>query len=252
MAPVTIDKSALASGLCDWPRRLERERELLEETLAGAPSRRVVDLGCGEGHHARFLAQRGYEVVGIDASEPTLDRAQAESIPGGVQFILTDLGAVERSVHGQFGAALCLGNTLAHLLSPESVSRMLIGLRRRLQPGAPLLLHGLNYDRILDQQIRSLPVTLVPSAESEIALFDLVRPREDGIVLHTLTAAYYRPGDDPPVRLAETFQTQQRGWRRAEIETMLEVARFTIRETWGDMERSPYGPDSTELVIVAS
>lgn len=252
MSPVTIDKSALASGLCDWPSRLERERELLEATLSRAPSRRIIDLGCGEGHHVRFLAQRGCEVVGIDASEPVLDRAQAQSIPEGVQFILTDLGAVERSVHGQFGAALCLGNTLAHLLSPESVSRMLIGLRRRLLPGAPVLLHGLNYDRILDRQIRSLPVALVPTEENEIALFDLVRPREDGIVLHTLTAVHYRPGGDPPVELAETFQAQLRGWRRAEIETMLEVARFSVQEIWGDMERSPYTSDSTELVVLAS
>lgn len=251
MSSATIDKSALASGLCDWPRRLERERELLEETLAEAPARRILDLGCGEGHHTRFLSERGYEVVGIDASEPALERARGESIPQDVQFILTDLGAVERSVHGHFGAALCLGNTLAHLLSPESVSRMLIGLRRRLLPGAPVVLHGLNYDRILDQGIRALPVNLVPRAKSETAVFEFVRPREDGIVLHTVTAAHYRPGDDPPVQVVETFQAQLRGWRRAEIETMLEVARFSIREIWGDMQRSPYGSDSTELVVVA-
>lgn len=248
---MVIDKTALASGLSDWPRRLEEELPLLEAVLATAPSRRIVDLGCGEGRHARALAELGYEVVGLDASESALDRAQEEPIPEGVQFILADLGAVERSVHGHFGAALCLGNTLPSLLSPESVTRMLIGLRRRLQPGASLVIHCLNYDRVFSQSIRDLPTTILPAPDGEVVLFELMTPRPDSIVLHTSVAASYAPNAEAPVEILETYQSQLRGWRRDEIETMLEVARFSIRETWGDMRKTLHTTDSTELVVVA-
>ena len=128
--------AALPFELIDWPRRLARERDLIERLLTDAPAPRAIDLGCGSGHHARFLAERGFEVVGIDGSEAALDAAQEEPIPDGVQFILGDIGAVERTVRGHFGAAFCLGNTLPQLLSAESVSRLLIGLKRRLLPGA--------------------------------------------------------------------------------------------------------------------
>jgi 2-polyprenyl-3-methyl-5-hydroxy-6-metoxy-1,4-benzoquinol methylase len=42
-----------------------------------APSRSVLDVGCGEGWLARALAERGCDVLGIDASAPLIDHARA-------------------------------------------------------------------------------------------------------------------------------------------------------------------------------
>ncbi len=253
MPESTSDRDLLTRALNDWPRRLAFEAALLERLVAAAPLRRVLDLGCGEGHHARFLAERDCEVVGIDASEPAIEAAQEEPIPDGVQFVMTDLGAVERSVRGHFGAAICLGNTLPHLLSPESVSRMLIGLRRRLMPGTHLLIQTVNYDRIFDDGVRALPVEVRDSPEGELVVLGLVRGREDGIVLHTTSVLRFEPHTDQPLEVVATHQNQLRGWRREEIETMLEVARFSPHEVYGDMGMSPYDPHvSPELVVVAS
>ena len=60
----------------------DAECDLLERELqpSAAPVRTILDLGCGTGAHAVRLAQRGYEVVGVDLSEGMLaaarDRAQ--------------------------------------------------------------------------------------------------------------------------------------------------------------------------------
>ena len=48
--------------------------------LLGAPGRRTLDVGCGEGRLARHLAALGHRVVGIDAS-PTLIAAARELSP---------------------------------------------------------------------------------------------------------------------------------------------------------------------------
>ncbi len=45
-------------------------------TESGRPVRTVLDLGCGTGAHAVRLAQRGYEVVGVDVSEDMLRFAE--------------------------------------------------------------------------------------------------------------------------------------------------------------------------------
>jgi len=219
--------------------------------LADAPSKRVLDLGCGTGQHARFLVDQGCEVVAIDSSEAALERAQDEPVPAGVQFLLGDLGAVERIVRGHFGAAFCLGNTLPHLLSPESLSRMFVGLKRRLLPRAPFLFQVLNYDRIFLGEERTLPLELIPSPQGELIVVRLVQPREDGMVLHASSVLRYRPAGHPAMEVVDTDQSHLRGWRRAELESMLDVDRLSIREVYGDMSTAPYDPhESQELVMV--
>jgi SAM-dependent methyltransferase len=242
----------LSEGLVDWEQRLAEERGLLERVLSEAPSKRVLDLGCGNGRHARLLAESGCEVVGLDASETAIDLAQREPVPEGAQFIMTDLGAVERSVQGHFGAALCIGNTLPYLLSTESLSRMLIGLKRRLLPGAPLLLQTLNYDRIPVGVDTLMPTRLVPHEDGNLLIVRLAHARDDGFVLHTVTVLRHQPSSNEVMEVVGSQRWQLRGWKREELATMLEVARFEIRECFGDMGMAPWESESSpELVLIA-
>ena len=45
---------------------------------------RVLDVGCGIGRHAMFLAAQGFEVVGIDASAAALDEARSRAHAAGL------------------------------------------------------------------------------------------------------------------------------------------------------------------------
>lgn len=47
----------------------------LAEVAAGLPSGRALDLGCGEGADALWLAERGWQVVAVDISATALQRA---------------------------------------------------------------------------------------------------------------------------------------------------------------------------------
>jgi predicted TPR repeat methyltransferase len=58
------------------------ECDLVERVLsanAAAPMRRILDLGCGTGRHADLLAERGYEVVGVDRSPHMIEQARARA-----------------------------------------------------------------------------------------------------------------------------------------------------------------------------
>jgi SAM-dependent methyltransferase len=48
------------------------------------PSGRALDLGCGTGTNVRYLAEHGFEVVGVDFSRLAIDRARTklEGVPG--------------------------------------------------------------------------------------------------------------------------------------------------------------------------
>lgn len=61
-------------------------RKFTENLAVGT---KVLDLGCGEGYVGRLLADRGFQLVGVDYSEKLLDIAKSRNAPG--QFIKTDL-----------------------------------------------------------------------------------------------------------------------------------------------------------------
>jgi SAM-dependent methyltransferase len=238
--------------LVDWAQRLAGEKPLLERVLSAAPSKRVLDLGCGGGSHARMLANLGYEVLAIDISEPIIEQAHSVPSPEGVEFVVADMGAVERTGRGHFGAAISLGNAMAYLLSPESLSRMLFGLKRRLLPQSPCLFQLYNYDRIVVGKERVLPLKVAPSAEGELVIVRLVEPREDGVVLHTTEVRRAKTETESEMELLDTYSELLQGWRRTEIEDLCEVSRLQIRDVYGDMSESPYDPlESPELVIIA-
>ena len=80
----------------DWDRKYE-ERPLVwgEEPnrsvaaeLAGLPSGRALDLACGEGRNAIWLAQGGWEVTGIDFSEVAVGRGRDRAARVGLQVDL--------------------------------------------------------------------------------------------------------------------------------------------------------------------
>jgi len=56
------------SRLINWEQRLKNEWPFLDEVLRSAPSRSLLDLGSGTGAHARFLAAKGFDGVGVDSS----------------------------------------------------------------------------------------------------------------------------------------------------------------------------------------
>jgi SAM-dependent methyltransferase len=49
--------------------------------------RRAVDFGCGAGRSARFLRSLGFEVVGVDVSEPMLARARERDPEGDYRLV---------------------------------------------------------------------------------------------------------------------------------------------------------------------
>lgn len=235
-----------------WPQRIAREWPFLKVVLHTAPSRRVLDLGCGTGEHARFLATKGFSVVGIDSSESML--AKAREAPGleNVEFVAGDIANVATLTGGSFGAALCLGNTLPHLKDASALTRMLEGLRARLLPRGPIVIQVLNYEKIFQQKQRFLPLNFKVDEGEETVFLRLMQPRPDGTVVFTPSTLRYRPDGDPPLEVVASRNVLLRGWTDAELEATLADAGFKEQAVYGAVADVPYVRDaSNDFVIVA-
>lgn len=61
-----------------------RANGVLVAELAGSPPGRALDVGCGEGADAIWLAAAGWQVTGVDVSDVALERAAAAAGDAGV------------------------------------------------------------------------------------------------------------------------------------------------------------------------
>ena len=70
----------------------EPNRSLVAEVAGLAPGR-ALDLACGEGRNALWLAERGWEVTGVDFSPVAIEKARSRSADVGatVEFVCADL-----------------------------------------------------------------------------------------------------------------------------------------------------------------
>jgi len=98
----------------------------------------IVDLGCGTGRHAVLLAQRGYEVVGVDRSKPMLTiatrRAAATPGKGKIQFVHSDIRSFA-SVRS-FDAAMMMFNVLGYIVTNDDLIAAFNCVHASLLPGA--------------------------------------------------------------------------------------------------------------------
>lgn len=239
-----------------WPARIEREAPLLRAVLGSAPEPSVLDLGCGTGEHADFLAAQGFRTVGVDRSEAQIGKAreyEGRHGEAGPRFLLGDFTALGDHTDERFGGAIWLGNGLPHL-EDDQLATLLDGLGQRLLPGGVLLLQLLNYERIRSQGIRHLPLNFRqdPAGPGEIVFLRLMTLDGDRHVRFNPMTLVLRPGEEPSAELKGASEVRLRTWSRGELVEALDSAGFVARATHGDMTGGAFEPEaSTDLVMVA-
>jgi SAM-dependent methyltransferase len=109
----------------------------LEQALEshGLPAqRRLLDLGCGTGTLACEMAGRGWQVTGLDASPPMLERARAKAADRAVTVEWVEGDMRRFRPEGRFGLAVSFYDTLNHLLTNADLMRTLRNAHASLEP----------------------------------------------------------------------------------------------------------------------
>lgn len=99
----------------------------------------ILDLGCGTGAMTMAMAERGYEMIGLDASSEMLEIASAKGKEAGLDilYLLQDMTAFE--LYGTVGAMICALDGVNYLTEDGQLEKMLRLLHYYLDPGGLLI-----------------------------------------------------------------------------------------------------------------
>jgi SAM-dependent methyltransferase len=148
------------------------------------PVRKVLDLGCGSGGHAVPLAERGYEVVGVDRSPDMLRQAQRRG--ASLRLHLSEIADV--SLGEAFDAALMMFAVLGYHTANGDVQAALAAARRHLRPSG-LFIADVWYGPAVLEQRPGDRVRVLGSADQE----QLIRVASSELDSrhHTCTVRYH-------------------------------------------------------------
>ncbi len=121
-----------------WDTKAPKESVVGWQT-AGLVSGAVLDIGCGLGDNAIYLAQQGHPVTGLDISPTALTTAERRAADAGVNVRFAVADATELAGYTDaFDTVIDSG--MFHCLDDDGKRRYAAALHRATHPGARLLL----------------------------------------------------------------------------------------------------------------
>ena len=120
----------------------EKRADYLEKLFRKShiPVHTVLDLACGTGTMTWILTGRGYEMIGVDASEEMLAAAMEKSgSVEGIAPIFLHQSMPKLDLYGTVDAAICCLDSLNYLTNPKDVQRTFDRLRLFIAPGGVLI-----------------------------------------------------------------------------------------------------------------
>ncbi len=204
----------------------------------------ILDVGCGTGSLSLALAGICKDVTGIDPDGKMLElaREKAGGRHSNLQYL--QLGMLDIGTHfDHLDCIICFGNTLVHLSSQDEIFSFVSQSKKALTPGGRLMIQIINYDRVIDKGIKSLPTIENDQICFErLYHYDAIHGSidfETRLTIKSQDRMIYNSITLTPVR-------------KTQLHKMLTEAGFHDISYYGDFKRGLLEPDSTPLVVEAS
>jgi glycine/sarcosine N-methyltransferase len=137
----------------------QMHKDFILSCNSNSSSRRLLDIGCGTGNLSLELSKRFKSVTSIDLDSEMINKANSKSeAMKNINFTCMNMLKIKKEFQKKsFDSVVSLGNTIVHLSNLNEINTFFAAVREVLKPSSPFLFQIINYERILEQNIDSLP-----------------------------------------------------------------------------------------------
>ena len=207
--------------------------------LSGVAGGRVLDLCCGPARHSLILAQKGFEVTGVDRSPFLLDKARESTAGAAVELVLADMRDFIRP--GAFDLALSLFTSFGYLETREEDLAVLRNVHASLKQDGVFVIDVTSKEYVISQG-QTTHWEQWPDGQIQISHYDVFqgwgRLRVQWLLIDG--------------ERARRFEFTHNLYSGQELKALLERAGFADVRTFGSLDGAPYDAAATRLVARAT
>jgi SAM-dependent methyltransferase len=223
------------------PETIKKAPEQLDQVLelTGIDGGRVLDMPCGVGRHAVELADRGFEVTGVDATAPYLDTARERAAEAGVdvEFVTADMREFRRP--DTFDLAVNLYTSFGYFEDRADDELAAHNIYESLVPGGKLVM-SLTSKEVLAGKFQE-------RGWSEQDGTYLLEDREVTDDWCRMENRWVLVSDGE----TREFSVSHRLYSAYELSELLREVGFSAVEVYGDLDGRNFDEDAERLVVVA-
>jgi len=234
----------------------EEQLRFIADT-AGLPPKRLLDVACGTGLYSVKLSQLGYDVWACDADAEMIRRAKekAESANAGVRLFTADMTEPgflkeirpESGNDPEFDCIFCIGNSIVHLKSEDAIRNAVRQMKALLADHGSLILQIINFDRVLNHEIRTLPT--IRNDEKGIIFRRNYEPDSSSGLIHFDTVLTLNREEVPLVlnNRVDLFPLVSE-----QLRCILNDAGLGMTEFYGDFSKARFDPDQSFMLVAVA
>jgi cyclopropane fatty-acyl-phospholipid synthase-like methyltransferase len=218
----------------------KRLSTLLEDLIPHAEYPNILDLGCGRGRHSIALADKGYQVTGIDLSPRAIEVAREKAEAQQLDQLHFEVRDMRDPLDQQFDAIVNLFTTFGYFESDEENAAVFDSMAQMLKPQGRFIMDYLNAP-VVKKNLKSHEHGTMNDVEYHIR-----RYIEDGAVYKHIE--FTDPtSDQEKYTYTERVKLYSLEWFREQ----LQQRDLKLTATYGDYDGSSYTKaDSPRLLMV--
>ena len=213
-----------------------REAQLFMDNLTqylNLPSQaKVLDLACGKGRHAIYLNQLGYNVVGADLSENSIEEAKKNE-NNGLYFVVHDM---RESFDEKFEAIFNLFTSFGYFEHESDNLKTLMAIKNSLSEYGFAVIDFMNVYQVLEN--------LVPNEVKTVdgIDFNIKRFEKDGYIIKEIN--FEDKGQ------SFHFEEKVRALTLENFQTMMQEAGIDLLDIFGDYKLKKFHKKDSERLIM--
>lgn len=211
----------------------------------GAEDGLVLDLGCGTGSLTELLADRGYDMIGVDYSEEMLELALEKKIESGKDILYLCQDMREFELYGTVAAVVSICDCMNYITEPEDLVTVFKLVNNYLDPKGIFI-----FDLNTEYKYREVmgDTTIAEDREDSSFIWENQYEPEEKINIYDLSI-FVRETDDLYRKYHETHY--QRAYSLEEVKAALEEAGMEFVTAYDAFTKEAPKADSERIYVVA-